>query len=55
MQITKLKNVSVDENAMFGAKRIHEKMSRYYFLFVGRFSATHRGCVFLEKCNVIQW
>ncbi|KAH9523714.1 hypothetical protein Btru_040714 [Bulinus truncatus] len=52
-EVTKL-NVPVDENAMFGSKRLHEKMSRYYFLFIGRFSATKKGTVFLEKNGIIQ-
>ncbi|NP_001267775.1 RPTOR independent companion of MTOR, complex 2 [Aplysia californica] len=52
-EVTKL-NVPVDENAMFGTKKLHEKMSRYYFLFIGRFSATKRGCIYLEKCGIIQ-
>ncbi|CAL1528119.1 unnamed protein product, partial [Lymnaea stagnalis] len=52
-EVTKL-NVPVDENAMFGAKRLHEKMCRYYFLFIGRFSSTKKGIVYLEKTGIIQ-
>uniref|UniRef100_A0A2C9LNG1 Rapamycin-insensitive companion of mTOR n=1 Tax=Biomphalaria glabrata TaxID=6526 RepID=A0A2C9LNG1_BIOGL len=52
-EVTKL-NVPVDENAMFGSKRLQDKMCRYYFLFIGRLSATKKGTVHLEKNGIIQ-
>ena len=53
IQVTKL-NVPVEENATFGVRRLHEKMCRFYFIFIGRFSATKKGCVRLEKSGIIQ-
>ncbi|BFY99539.1 hypothetical protein BsWGS_02579 [Bradybaena similaris] len=47
-------NVPVDENATFGSKRIHDKLCRYYFLFIGQFSASRKGCAYLEKTGIIQ-
>ncbi|RUS88775.1 hypothetical protein EGW08_003492, partial [Elysia chlorotica] len=52
-EVTKL-NVPVEENATFGMTRLHEKMSRFYFIFIGRFSASKKGCVRLERSGIIQ-
>ncbi|GFS15783.1 rapamycin-insensitive companion of mTOR [Elysia marginata] len=51
--VTKL-NVPVEENATFGARRLYEKMCRFYFIFIGRFSSTKKGCVRLERSGIIQ-
>ncbi|GFN88091.1 rapamycin-insensitive companion of mtor [Plakobranchus ocellatus] len=47
-------NVPVEENATFGVRRLHEKMCRFYFVFIGRLSASKKGCVRLEKSGIIQ-
>ncbi|CAG5123187.1 unnamed protein product [Candidula unifasciata] len=43
-------NVPVDENATFGSKRMHDKVCRYYFLFIGQF-LSHQERLWLSRKN----
>ena len=40
--------------SVFGSQSLHNTLCMYYFLMIGRFSATKTGCVNLEKSGIFQ-